>query len=143
VFSHKNLVHFSLLSHACYMPRPPHSPWLDLPNDVWGWVSQIIRPVPRQCVVFRNKYWVLRGKVVSPPPNRQAVGPLTLGCRRLLIQYIRSYPPYLETVSSIRTPSTRHAVVTVNPLNMSTFTLTMLNAKLNVYCFTPSCFSLT
>jgi hypothetical protein len=20
------------------MPRPPHSPWLDLPNDIWGWV---------------------------------------------------------------------------------------------------------
>jgi hypothetical protein len=27
---HQNLVHFSLLSHACHMPRPPHSPWLDL-----------------------------------------------------------------------------------------------------------------
>jgi len=26
--SHQNLAHFSLLSHACYMPRPPHSPWL-------------------------------------------------------------------------------------------------------------------
>jgi hypothetical protein len=24
--SHQNLVHFSLLSHACHMPRPPHSP---------------------------------------------------------------------------------------------------------------------
>jgi hypothetical protein len=23
--SHQNLVHFSLLSHACHMPRPPHS----------------------------------------------------------------------------------------------------------------------
>jgi hypothetical protein len=20
------------------MPRPPHSPWFDLPNDIWGWV---------------------------------------------------------------------------------------------------------
>jgi hypothetical protein len=33
------LVHFSLLSHACHMPRPPHLPWLDLPNDSWGWVQ--------------------------------------------------------------------------------------------------------
>jgi hypothetical protein len=37
--SHQNLVPFSLLSHACYMPRPPHSPWPDLPNDIWGWVQ--------------------------------------------------------------------------------------------------------
>jgi hypothetical protein len=37
--SHQNLVHFSLLSHACHMPRPPHSAWLDLPNDIWGRVQ--------------------------------------------------------------------------------------------------------
>jgi hypothetical protein len=24
------------------MPCPPHLPWLDLPNDIWGWV-QIIK----------------------------------------------------------------------------------------------------
>jgi hypothetical protein len=24
--SHQNLLHFFLLSHACHMPRPPHSP---------------------------------------------------------------------------------------------------------------------
>jgi hypothetical protein len=35
----------------------------------------------------------------------------------MLIQYIRSYPPYLEAVS-IRNPKTRLAVVTVDPLNM-------------------------
>jgi hypothetical protein len=45
-------------------------------------------------------------------------GPPTVGCPRLLIQYIRSYPPYLEAVSSIRNPRTRHVVVTVDPLNM-------------------------
>jgi hypothetical protein len=39
---------------------------------------------------------------------------------RLLIQYIRSYPPYLEAVSSVRNPRSRHAVVTVDPLNMVT-----------------------
>jgi hypothetical protein len=29
-------------------------------------LCQVIRPVPRLCVVIRNKYWVLRGMVVSP-----------------------------------------------------------------------------
>jgi hypothetical protein len=68
--------------------------------------------------VFRNKYRVLRGRVVSLQPNPQAGGPPTVGCPLLLIQYIRSYPPHLEAVSSIRNPRTRHAVVTVDPLNM-------------------------
>jgi hypothetical protein len=21
------------------MPHPPHSLWIDLPNDIWGWVQ--------------------------------------------------------------------------------------------------------
>ncbi|KAJ4427260.1 hypothetical protein ANN_24878 [Periplaneta americana] len=46
-----------------------------------------------------------------PSPNPQAGGPPLIGCPRLLIQYIRSYPPYLEAVSSIRNLRTRHAVV--------------------------------
>jgi hypothetical protein len=56
--------------------------------------------------------------VVSSPPNPQAGGSPPVGCPRLLIEYIRSYPPYLEAVSSIRNLRTRHAVVTVDPLNM-------------------------
>jgi hypothetical protein len=40
--SHQNVVQFSLLYHACHMPRPPHSNWLDLPNDIWGW-AQIMK----------------------------------------------------------------------------------------------------
>jgi hypothetical protein len=58
------------------------------------------------------------GGVVSQPPNPQARGPPSVGCPLLLIQYIRSYPPYLETVSSIRNPRTCHAVVTRDPLNI-------------------------
>ena len=37
---------------------------------------------------------VLQGMVVSTSPNPQAGGPTLVGCLRLLIQYIRSYPPY-------------------------------------------------
>jgi hypothetical protein len=34
--------------------------------------------------------------VVSPTPNPQAGGPPLVSCPRLLIQYSRRYPPYLE-----------------------------------------------
>jgi hypothetical protein len=56
--------------------------------------------------------------VVSPPSNPQAGGPPAVGCLRLLIQYVRSYPLHLEAVSSIRDQRTRHAVVTADPPNM-------------------------
>jgi hypothetical protein len=36
----------------------------------------------------------LRWGVVSTSPNPQAGGPPFVGCPRLIIQYIRSYPPY-------------------------------------------------
>ena len=36
----------------------------------------------------------LQGGVVSTSPNPQAGGPPLVGCPRLLIQFIRSYPPY-------------------------------------------------
>jgi hypothetical protein len=36
--SHQNRVHIHLLSHACYISHPPHSPWFDLPNKILGGV---------------------------------------------------------------------------------------------------------
>ena len=42
--------------------------------------------------VFRKKGFLRRG-VVSTSPKPQAGGPPRVGCPRLLIQYIRSYPP--------------------------------------------------
>jgi hypothetical protein len=63
--------------------------------------------VPRLRVRFRNKLIFLRWEVVSPTPNFQTGGPSLVGCPRLLIQYICSYPPYLEGVSSIRNLRTR------------------------------------
>jgi len=44
-----------------------------------------------------------------PPPNPRAGGPLLVGCPPLLIQYILSYRPYVEAVSSIRSTRTLHA----------------------------------
>ena len=43
--------------------------------------------------MFRN-ISVLQGGIVSTSPNPQAGGPPLVGCPRLLIQFIRSYPPY-------------------------------------------------
>jgi hypothetical protein len=56
---------------------------------------------------------------LSPMPYPQAKGPPLVGCPRLFIQYIRSYPPYLEAISSIRNQRTCHAVVTSDPPNMA------------------------
>jgi hypothetical protein len=97
-------------------------------------LCQVIRPVPRLCVVIRNKYWVLRGRVVSPLPNPQAGGPPIVDCPRLLIQYICSYPPYLEAFSSICKTRTRHAVLTVDPLIMVIITtLSFITLFVNRY----------
>jgi hypothetical protein len=51
-------------------------------------------------------------------PNPEAGGPPLFACPRLLIQYIRSYHPYLEAVSSICNLRMQHAVVTRDPSNM-------------------------
>jgi hypothetical protein len=56
--------------------------------------------------------------VVSLTSNPQAGESSLIGCLRLLIQYIRSYPPHLETSSSIRNLRTCHAVATMDPPNM-------------------------
>jgi hypothetical protein len=52
-------------------------------------------------------------------PNPEAEGPHLVSCLRLPIQYIRSYPPYLEAISFICNLRTHHAVVTRDPPNMA------------------------
>jgi hypothetical protein len=46
----------------------------------------------RPCECFTTGFFLQR--VVSTSPNPQAGGPPLVGCPRLLIQFIRSYPPY-------------------------------------------------
>jgi hypothetical protein len=38
-------LHFSLLSYACHMPRPPHYPSFHLPNNILGWVQNMKLPI--------------------------------------------------------------------------------------------------
>jgi hypothetical protein len=93
-----------------------------LPNPISIFFSlgrfQRIRPGPRPFVTIRNKLIFIWCGVVSPTPDLQAGGPLFVKCARLLIQYIRSYPPYPEAVFSILNLRTRHAMVTRHPANM-------------------------
>ena len=59
--------------------------------------------LPPDCFVSRGSispcecltgFFFSRGGVVSTSPNPLAGGPPLVGCPRLLIQYIRGYPPY-------------------------------------------------
>jgi hypothetical protein len=82
---------------TCLYPEPAQSsPYPHIPLVPLSLLKpyQIIRPCPRLCLwIFRNKdsfsQWV-----VSPSSKPQAGGPPLVGCPRLLIQHIRSYPPY-------------------------------------------------
>jgi hypothetical protein len=64
------------------------------------------------CITFRNELGFLQWGVVSSSPSHQTGGPPVVGCLRPHIQNIRSCPPYLEAVSSIRNLRTRHVMVT-------------------------------
>jgi len=67
------------------------------PGDPSGGVVYlriVLSPEEASCMrVFLNTA-VLQGGVVSPSPNPKAGGPPLAGCPRLLIQFIRSYPPH-------------------------------------------------
>ena len=54
-----------------------------------------IHPGPRHSLwIARNMMRFLLWGVISTSPNPQAGGPPLVGCPRLLIQYIRSWPPF-------------------------------------------------
>jgi hypothetical protein len=60
-------------------------------------------------------------KFVSPPHNLQAGGQPLVGYPRLIIQHIRSRPPYLEAVSSIRNLMTWDAAMIRDPFKMKEY----------------------
>jgi len=51
--------------------------------------------------VFRKTIFFYGEELVAARTTFKAGNPPLVGCPRLLIQYIRSYPPYLEAVSSV------------------------------------------
>jgi hypothetical protein len=85
-----------------------HSPSQDIPRILWNRrfitvlkgpllvpIQSQMNPVPRPFSTFRNKRF-LRSGVVSPSPNPQARGPPLVGCPRLLMLYVCSYPHLLH-----------------------------------------------
>jgi hypothetical protein len=34
------------------VPRPPHFPWLHLPNDIWGWIKNMKLLIVQLCPFF-------------------------------------------------------------------------------------------
>ena len=65
-----------------------------LPHSQASATRIVLSPEEASCMwVFLNMN-VLQGRVVSTSPNPQAGGPPFVGCLWLLIQFIRSYPPY-------------------------------------------------
>jgi hypothetical protein len=67
-----------------------------------SWAQQISCPI----LVVEREFSVVRNVRTGPGdhliPNPQTEGPPFVSCPQLLIQDIRSYPPYRDTVSSIR-----------------------------------------
>jgi hypothetical protein len=55
-------------------------------------------PDSRPVCMIRNMFKFLWWGIFSTSPNPQAGGPHLVGCPWLLIQYNRSYPPYLQAV---------------------------------------------
>jgi hypothetical protein len=73
----------------------------------------------KESVRVRGSLWIFVASLFFYGDELLAPRPTSLvGCPRLLIEYIRSYLPYLEAVSSTRNLRTRRAVVTRDPPNM-------------------------
>jgi hypothetical protein len=100
--------------------------------------ARSIQSIPSHPISLRSTFLLFRRGVVVPTPNPQAGGPPLVGCLRLLIQYICSYPPYLEVVSSIRNQRMYHAMVTGHPPNM--FLCCNLIKICKSWIFTACCF---
>jgi hypothetical protein len=67
---------------------------------------------------FWNKLIFYGEQLLAPRPTLKLEDDPLVGCPQLLIQYIHSYPPHLEAVSSIRNLRMCHAMVTRDPPNM-------------------------
>ena len=81
-----------LLRDASYRNTPPPSPEIRV-GEYFTTGLFCLQRKHLACKYFLT-FCFSRGGVVSASPNPQIGGPPLVGCPRLIIQYIRSYPPY-------------------------------------------------
>jgi hypothetical protein len=115
----KSNLHFEISSTALSEPALYILLTFQVPNLIS--IFFCLRCLSKESIQVRGFVWSLVTSLVfyceeflAPRPTPQAGGPPLVGC-----QYIHSYPPKLEGVSSIRNLRTCHAVVTRDPPNMA------------------------
>jgi hypothetical protein len=84
-----------VLSSIC-ATCPSESSWLGYPDDVWWGIQSIIWG---PCVWFLTCLSLYGEELFAPRQTPPGGEPPLAGCPQLLIQYICSYPSYLEAVS--------------------------------------------
>ena len=78
---------------------------------------------------------ILTAKSFQPLVQNQSVEPPFVGCPKLLIKYIRGYPPYLRAVSSIHNLKPRHAITKVQQHgDRNKAALSILKHHVVLYC---------
>jgi len=96
ILGQPNPVHVPNFISLCILrdATPRNTPPPGEPSGGVVYLRIVLSTEEASCLqVFLNTN-VLQGGVVSTSPKPQAGGPPLVGCPRLLIQYIRSYPPY-------------------------------------------------
>jgi hypothetical protein len=54
--SNQNVIRISYRSHACYTPRPSHTPWFSRPHDTWNSSLRSCLQAPVTSSPLRSKY---------------------------------------------------------------------------------------
>jgi hypothetical protein len=102
---------------------------------------QEICPGPRLLMSFRNKLTFYGEDRSAPRPTPKLEGHPLSAVRDCLCIYIRSYPSYMEAVSSISNLGTRHAVVTREHTSIIIFIYSILTHTSNLEMSSSKVFS--
>jgi len=96
IFGTRSSSPYSQVPAACCVVPPLEtlSPPPGDPSRGVVYLRIVLSPEEASRHVSITKHLFSWGGVVSTSPNPQAGGPPLVGCPRLLIQFIRSYPPY-------------------------------------------------
>jgi hypothetical protein len=88
------LSHQNLLSHACYMPCPCHSPWLDHLSYIWGRIQ--IMKLPHYAVFYSVALFHPSGVQISPsaPCSRTSWALLE---KPPVVQLLKDFPTFYGT----------------------------------------------